>query len=145
MKKLEIFFLTLCNKISISFSHRLKVNLKKVKKLYNKKLSSPTEYHIQKHREYKKMPDKLKRKAKQEYYHSNFSNSKNPKKTWEIINSLTETVVPLCLKVLMTFEWIWMKWSQIWNKVTIWPWIWPKIIWFGLAYSTAKRYYIYVW
>ena len=35
------------------------------------------------------MLDKLKRKAKQEYYHNNFKNAKNPQKTWEIINSLT--------------------------------------------------------
>ena len=32
---------------------------------------------------------KKKTKAKQEYYHNNFKNSKTPKKTWEIIQSLT--------------------------------------------------------
>ena len=73
----------------IYFTKGIRESIKKEKKLYNKKLSSKTEYHKQKHREYKKMLDKLKRKAKQEYYHTNLKNANNPKKTWEIINSLT--------------------------------------------------------
>ena len=33
--------------------------------------------------------DKIIRKAKHKYFHNNFKNSKNPNKTWQIINSLT--------------------------------------------------------
>ena len=58
-------------------------------KLYLKKVSNPTLANIHNHKTYKKDLKKLKRSAKQTYYKNILEiNYSNPKKTWQIFNSL---------------------------------------------------------
>lgn len=71
------------------FTKGIKESIKQEKKLYNKKIQSPTEENKLKHKHYKSLLDRMKRKAKQDHYHKHFeSNQRNPRKTWEMINSL---------------------------------------------------------
>ena len=56
------------------------------RKLYIKKCAKPTQANIAKHTEYKKILDKTKRKAKNNYIKSQFESAKgDSKKTWETI------------------------------------------------------------
>ena len=69
----------------------LKEKEKEEMKLYLKKVSNPTLANIHNHKTYKKDLKKLKRSAKQTYYKNILGiNYSNPKKTWQILNSLRD-------------------------------------------------------